>query len=140
MIILDTNVISEMSKPQPDPKVMAWLNKLDHTTTYLTAITTAELYYGIDRMPHGARRQQLEYSIGGMIERAFYNRILPFDATAAMFFGGMVAGAEKSGVKVHFPDAAIAAIARANNYATVATRDVSPFKALAIDVVNPWED
>lgn len=139
MIIIDTNVISELAKPTPDPNVVRWLDRQDHTTCYVTAITTAELSFGIDRLPHGARRQQLFMAVGGLLERAFYGRILPFDATAAEFFGSMVAEAQRTGVQVSFPDGAIAAIAKANNYAPVVTRDVTPFKAMRVDVINPWE-
>lgn len=139
MIILDTNVISETQKPQPDSRVMAWLDSLDPTSTYLTSITVAELLYGVDLMPKGKRRAALEGSVVAMIEQDFYGRILPFDATAAYHFGKMVSGANQSGVAVSFPDGAIAAIARGNNYGMIATRDVTPFRAMRLDVINPWE-
>lgn len=139
MIILDTNIISETQKPQPDPRVMAWLDGLDPTSTYLTSITVAELLYGVDLMPKGKRRAALEGSVMAIIEQDFYARILPFDVTAAYYFGSMVSDAKQAGVAVSFPDGAIAAIARGNNYAMVATRDVTPFRAMRLDIINPWD-
>jgi predicted nucleic acid-binding protein len=139
MIILDTNVISETQKPDPDPKVMAWLDSLDPTITYLTAITVAELVYGVDRLPAGKRRTTLSQAISAIVETDFYGRILPFDATAAYYFGA-VADAEKNGLAVKFADGAIAAIARANNLCPVATRDETPFAAMGVDIINPWKD
>lgn len=139
MIILDTNVVSETQKANPDPTVMAWLDQLDPGTTYLTAITVAELLFGIDLMPSGERRTKLEGSVTALIEKTFYARILPFDATAAYYFATLVAAARREGKAVSFADGAIAAIARSNNYATVATRDTAPFMAMRIDVIDPWE-
>lgn len=139
MIILDTNVISETQKPEPNPSVMAWLDSLDLSSTYLTAITVAELFYGVDQLPEGKRKSALSDGVSNLVETTFRGRILPFDATAAYYFGTMVASARKQGHTVTFPDGAIAAIARANNHAAVATRDVSPFKAMRIDIVNPWD-
>ena len=139
MIILDTNVVSETQKANPDPAVIAWLDQLDPGATYLTAITVAELLFGVDLMPFGERRTKLESSVMTLIEKKFYARVLPFDATAAYCFATLGAAAQREGKAVNFPDGAIAAIARSNNYATVATRDVSPFLAMRIDVINPWE-
>jgi len=138
MIILDTNVVSETQKPDLDPKVMAWLDTLDLSSTYLTAITVAELLFGIDRLPEGKRKAVLSDGVSHLIETTFYGRILPFDATAAHVFGAMMATARRQGQTITFPDGAIAAIARGNNHATVATRDVTPFEAMRIDVINPW--
>lgn len=138
MIILDTNVVSETQKANPDPVVMAWLDQLDPGTTYLTAITVAELLFGVDLMPMGERRAKLEGSVRALVEKTFYARILPFDAPAAYCFATLVAAARREGKTVSFPDGAIAAIARNNNYATVATRDASPFLAMRIEVIDPW--
>lgn len=138
MIILDTNVISETQKANPDPAVMAWLDQLDPGTTYLTAITVAELLFGVDLMPMGERRAMLEGAVTALVEKTFHGRILPFDATAAFYFGTIVASARREGVTVSFPDGAIGAIARSNTFATVATRDTAPFLAMRIDVIDPW--
>jgi predicted nucleic acid-binding protein len=139
MIILDTNVISETQKFNPDPRVMAWLEGLDPTTTYLTAITVAELVYSVDRLPAGKRRTTLSQAISAIVETDFYGRILPFDATAAYYFGPAAAAAEKNGLAVKFADGAIAAIARANNLCPVATRDEARFAAMGVDIINPWK-
>jgi len=139
VIILDTNIVSETQKANPDPAVMAWLDQLDPGTTYLTAITVAELLFGVDIMPMGERRAKLEGSVTALVDKTFHGRILPFDATAAHCFAALVASARRDGKAVSFPDGAIAAIARSNNYATVATRDASPFLAMRIDVIDPWK-
>lgn len=138
MIILDTNVVSELAKPSPAPEVMRWLDDLDPSTAYLTSITIAELYFGVDRLPEGARKQALAMAVNGLVEQAFRNRTLTFDRTSAACFGSMVADAQRRGVQVTFPDGAIAAIARANGSATIATRGEGPFRAMGIRVVNPW--
>ena len=140
MIILDTNVISETQKPNPDPNVMAWLDSLDPSITYLTAITVAEMVFGVDRLPAGKRRTALSQGVSAIVETDFYGRILPFDATAAYYFGPVAAAAEKGGIKVTFADGAIAAIARANNLCPVATRDEGPFLAMGVDIINPWKE
>lgn len=138
MIILDTNVISETQKPVPDERVMAWLDTLDLSSTYLTAITVAELLYGVGQLPDGRRKADLDRAVATFIGKTFYGRVLAFDAAAANFFGPMMAAARREGQTISFADGAIAAIARANKHATVATRDIGPFAALRVAVVNPW--
>ncbi len=139
MIILDTNVISETQKLNPDPNVMDWLDGLDPTTTYLTTISVAELVFGVDRLPAGKRRSSLSQGVSAIVETRFFGRILSFDATAAYYFGSLVAAAEKNGQAVGFADGAIAAISRANNLCPVATRDEAPFRAMGVDIINPWK-
>lgn len=138
MIILDTNVLSETHKPNPDSNVLAWLDTLDRTTTYMTSISVAEILFGIDVMPNGERRRSLASRAEFMIESTFRGRVLPFDATAAYGYAAIVAAAKRKGVTVSFADGAIGAIAKFNNFATVATRDTAPFLAMGIDVFNPW--
>lgn len=139
MIILDTNVISETQKPEPDPLVMDFLDSLDPTTTYLTSITVAEMLYGIDIMPSGKRKQELENSAFQIIQVLFKDRILPFDESAASHGAILAADAKRDGNKVRFADGQIAGIARANMTAKVATRDVRPFQAMGVNVINPWK-
>ncbi|RCS21663.1 type II toxin-antitoxin system VapC family toxin [Phyllobacterium salinisoli] len=139
MIIIDTHIISETQKPEPDSAVMDWLNNLDRTTTYITAITVGELLFGIDKMPKGKRQEQLNDAITAIVEQDFYGRILPYDATAAYFYAAAAGAAMRRGLSVSFADGAIAGIARANNLATVATRDEAPFRAMGVTVINPWD-
>ncbi len=139
MIILDTNIISELQKPAPNKNVIAWLDKQEPTNLYLTALTAAELMYGAFSAPTGRRAAELQDAVAHIIEDQFRGRILPFDATAAHYYGMRMAGCKQSGLAVGQADGQIAAIAIANNLADVATRDVSPFKAFRLRVINPFE-
>jgi len=138
MIILDTDVIAEMQKVDPDPNVIAWLDTLDSTTTYITAITVTELLLRIERLPSGKRRTALAEAVDRVINSDFKARILAFDATSASIFGHLVAAAEGSGFAVGFSNGAVAAIARANKFCTVATRNETAFAAMRIETINPW--
>lgn len=138
MIILDTNVISELQKPAPSENVIAWLDAQDPTNLYLTSVTVGELWYGIYSMPNGARFERLKSAIAALVEDDFKDRILSYDATAADYFGMRVGGARQAGKTIGLADGQIAAIAIANNLAPVATRDSKPFEMLNVDVIDPW--
>ena len=138
MIILDTNVVSETMKPVPEPRVIDWLNRQELSTLHLTTVSLAELRFGMARLEPGRRRDDFELRLERMLTEVFPGRVLGFDAAAANAFGALVALAERHGRTVSFLDGAIAAIAAANGY-PVATRDVAPFIAMGVDVVDPWE-
>lgn len=140
MIIVDTNVISEMQRPEPNPAVIAWLDRQEPTNLYLTAVTAAELMFGAFSVPAGRRAMQLQDAVSHLIEDQFRGRILPFDATAAYYYGMRMAACRKSGQAIGIADGQIGAIAIANNRAAVATRDVAPFEALGLDVINPFSE
>lgn len=137
MIILDTNVISETQRPNPNPNVMAFLESLDPSTTYITAISVAELLYGIDIMPTGKRKKALEDSVFELTKTVFKDRILPFDFDAASHYAIRAAAAKREGNAVSFADGMIAGIVR-HHVATIATRDTAPFEAMNVQVINPW--
>lgn len=139
MIILDTNVISETQKAAPDPSVMSYLDGCDPTITYITTITVSEMLYGIDILPAGRRKTELETSTFKLFNDLFKDRILSFDFSAASHHAILAADARRSGNAVSLADGMIAGIARANFAPTLATRDTAPFKAMGISVVNPWE-
>lgn len=139
MIILDTNVISELQKPTPNPNVVAWLDNQEPTNLYLTAITAAELMFGAHCLPDGKRAAYLQDAVAHIIEDQFRGRILPFDATAAYYYGMRMAVVRREGISVGYADGQIASIAVANNIAPIATRDTAPFEAFRLDVINPWE-
>ena len=139
MIILDTNVISELQRPEPNAGVITWLDRQEPTNLYLTSITVAELMFGANSLPDGRRASQLRDAVAHVIEDQFRGRILPFDATAAFYYGTRMAACRKAGRAIGIADGQIAAIAIANNLAPVATRDVSPFEAFRLDVINPFE-
>lgn len=136
MIVLDTNVISEPLKPSPDPRVVQWLDTQAVETLYLTAISYSELLVGIEMLPAGRRKNTLAGSVAALLDRIFGERILAFDRLAASKYAAIYARTRKSG-PIPISDAQIAAIASAHGF-SVATRDVRPFRAAGLSVINPW--
>ena len=137
MIILDTNVVSEPLRPEPDPAVLVWLDAQEPHTLYITAVSMAELLAGVGALPKGKRREALAQALKVQIESLFEGRILPFDSAAAKAFALSIVGAQAKGNTIHFADCAIAAIARAHGY-ILATRNVGDFKGTGVEVLNPW--
>jgi predicted nucleic acid-binding protein len=137
MILLDTNVLSEVWKPQPHPGVLAWLDDQVVDTLYLSAITVAELSLGVATMPEGRRRGVLTERLDHDILPMFADRVLPFDLDAARAYASLMARARVAGASISNSDGFIAAIAAARGYA-VATRDVVPFATAGVAVINPW--
>ena len=140
MIILDTNVISELQKPKPNLNVVKWLDQQEPTNLYLTSITAAELRFGAFCLPDGNRATKLQDAITHIIEDQFRGRILPFDAKASYFYGMRMAAARSQGTAIGMADGQIAAIAISNNMAPIATRDTAPFEIFRLDVINPFLD
>ena len=136
MIILDTNVISEIYKPVPEIHVVEWLDRQEPETLYISAVTQAELKYGVYRLSHGKRREALFSSILKTLA-LFEDRILPFDIAGADQLALLAAEAEKKGTHAEAPDAYIAATALAKGFA-VATRNTRHFEPLGVVVINPW--
>lgn len=136
MIVLDTNVVSEAMKPRPDPNVQAWLNEQVAETLYVSAVTLAELLFGIGAMPAGRRRNLMAETLDGLLE-LFGERVLAFDTEAARCYAEMAVKARNAGKGLPTPDGYIAGIAAARGF-IVATRDASPFEAAGVDFVNPW--
>ncbi len=137
MIILDTNVVSEPLKLEPNPAVLNWLDAHDPATFYITAINLAELMAGVEIMPSGRRREALAQALTRQVTALFEGRILDFDAKAAEAFAKTTAGAQAQGNPIGFADCAIAAIARAKGFA-VATRNVRDFRGTDVEVIDPW--
>ena len=138
MILLDTNVVSEISKPRPNSRMMAWLDRHPQQTLYLNAICVAELLEGLAVLPAGKRKLELSATMEEILA-AFVNPILPFDHEAAKAYAVLYAQANAKRYTLPFADAQIAAIAMVHGYA-VATRDVKPFRAAGVAVINPWEE
>jgi toxin FitB len=136
MILLDTNVLSEVMRPQPEAAVMRWIDYQNLETLFISSITVAEQLYGIGSMPLGRRKDRLVGAVEGMIA-AFEQRILPFDFKAARCYSGLAVEARQSGKGFPAPDGYIAAIAVAQGFA-VATRDASAFIAAGVAVIDPW--
>lgn len=137
MILLDTNVISEPLKPKADPSALAWLDAQLAETLHLSTISLAELRYGVSALPHGKRKEGLRLALEGRLLSLFSRRILSFDVAAAEAYGPLRARARAVGKAIGPTDGYIAAIAAAHGL-TVATRDIGPFEAAGVPVVNPW--
>jgi toxin FitB len=136
MIILDTNVISEMMRPQPASSLRSWLNAQNAETLFITSITVAELRFGVGCLPEGRRRQHLASALDAMFAM-FGDRVLAFDAAAASVYADRAVMARFAGKGLSLPDGYIAAIAASRQW-LVATRDTAPYEAAAVRVVNPW--
>ena len=139
MILIDTNVISEPLRANPEPKVVDWLDSQALETLYLSVITVGELRYGVARLPEGKRRDILQDRLETQVIPAFTRRILAFDLPATQAYADLMSKAQSAGLAIGMADGYIASIATVNGV-TVATRDVAPFKAAGVSVINPWSD
>jgi predicted nucleic acid-binding protein len=137
MIVLDTNVISELWKIEPDANVLAWIDAQMVETLYLSTITIAELRFGLASMPDGKRRTIFQDRLEREVLGAFTGRILSFDLDASNSYALLMAGAKQAGKAIGKADGYIAATAAARGM-IVATRDTSPFEAAGLGVINPW--
>lgn len=138
MIILDTNLISEPAKPEPNQSVIDWLNAQSLEMLFVTATSLAELFVGIANLPDGRRKTEVHQRMSELVEVFFGSRVLPFDRNAAETYASLMAQAARKGRAISFADGQIAAIAKVHGFA-VATRDTSPFEAAGIPVINPWK-
>ncbi len=138
MIVLDTNVISELWKIDPNPDVLAWIDAQAIETLYLSVITVAELRYGLATMCEGKRRTIYQDRLEREVLPAFTARVLPFDLDASQAYASLMARARAAGNAIGMADGYIAAIANTHGF-TVAARDVAPFQAAGLKVTNPWE-
>jgi toxin FitB len=139
MIVLDTNVLSELMRSQPDKFVSQWIGKRKATILFITALTKAEILYGLELLSEGKRRNVLTETAQSMFDLDFAGRILPFDAEAAKQFAAIASHRRTLGRPISQIDAQIAAITRSHN-ATLATRNISDFEECGIVIVNPWEE
>ncbi len=137
MILLDTNVVSEVMLPRPESRVTAWLDAQPLATLYLSAITVAELRSGVARLPAGRRRNELSDKLEKGTLPAFAGRVRPFDLDCTRAYAALVARVWASGTPITPADAYIAAVALTNGF-RLATRDTRPFVAAGVDVINPW--
>jgi predicted nucleic acid-binding protein len=138
VIILDTNVISELARQVPDTGVLAWLDSLEISEVATTAVTAAELRYGVARLPDGHRKRELTVMIRGILTEDFYGRVLPFDERASARYADLVTGRERIGRPIGVADAMIAAICR-DSGATLATRNAADFEETGIELIDPWK-
>lgn len=137
MIVLDTNIVSELLKPAPERQVENWLAAQDGGKVFLTTVTEAELLYGVAILPEGKRQAALAEAVRGVLDEDFRDRILPFDSPAARAYAAISADRRAAGRPISQLDCQIAAIARARS-AAVATRNAKDFEGCGIVVIDPW--
>ena len=137
MILLDTNILSELMRAVPEVAVEQWLAGQPAASVFISAITEAELRYGLALMAPGKRRSALAVEIENMLGEDFSGRILPFDSPAAVAFAEIAAERRQAGRPISQADAQIAAIARSRG-AALATRNVPDFEGCGVEIINPW--
>jgi predicted nucleic acid-binding protein len=138
MIVLDTNIISELLRPAPNKQVEAWLSAQDGENVYFTTVGEAELQYGLALLPAGKRRNALSKAVEEILDEDFQDRILAFDRAAARAYAVIAAARRAAGRPISQFDCQIAAITRANE-AVLATRNTADFKGCGIRLIDPWK-
>lgn len=138
MIVLDTNVLSELMRANPDETVRSWVAAATPEGLFTTAVTRAEILFGLALLPVGRRRSDLSAAANRMFSVVFSDRVLPFDSAAAEEYAFIASGTQKSGRMVQQFDVQIAAIVRAHR-AGLATRNIKDFVDTGIQLINPWE-
>ena len=139
MLVFDTNVLSELMRPAPNTAITSWVAEQATSSLHLTAVSEAELRYGLAIMSPGRRRDGLAHGLERMLRTGFANRVLPFDSAAASSYAEIAAARRAIGRPMPEADCQIAAIARSCDM-TVVTRNVRDFADAGIDVINPWTD
>ncbi|MGA2878107.1 MAG: type II toxin-antitoxin system VapC family toxin [Bryobacteraceae bacterium] len=137
MTILDTNVVSEMLKPAPSDIVLRWMALQEPFSVFTTAITQAEMLYGVEALAAGKRRQRLAEVVEEIFAEDFQGRILPFDQESAREFARIAGSRKAAGRPISQLDAMIAGIARSRS-AALATRNTGDFEHCGIRLINPW--
>ena len=138
MIILDTNVLSALMRPEPEVGVLNWLDHQPESSIWTTTITLMEIRYGLKSMPAGRRREQMTQELEAVLREEIEGRCLSFDLAAAEQAAELMAFRRHKGRPVELRDTMIAGIALATR-ATLATRNTAHFADLSVPVVNPWE-
>lgn len=137
MIVVDTNVLSELMREKPEERVLAWIDRQAGGSLFTTAVTEAEIRYGLALLPSGRRRSLLMQAADAAFGELFQGRVLPFDREASSFYATIAATRRASGRPISQFDCQIAAICRAKG-AKLATRNMSDFIGCGIDLVDPW--
>lgn len=137
MIVLDTNVLSEALKPSPDDAVLRWLAAQNRESVFTTAVTQAEILYGVELLPSGKRQGRLHAAVERLFVDEFPERVLPFDSESALAYPKIVARRARLGRPISQFDALIAAICQSRN-ATLATRNRHDFEDCGLTLINPW--
>lgn len=138
MIVLDTNVLSELLRTVPEAAVVRWTASQPLNTLFTTTVTQAEMLYGVKLLPAGQRRQQLEEAVATLFAEDFVGRVLSFDGEAAAVYARIAAERKRTGRPISQFDAQIAAIAQSRG-GHLATRNVDDFEGCGLYIVNPWQ-
>jgi predicted nucleic acid-binding protein len=138
LVVLDSNVVSELMRTAPEPEVLAWVDRQDAARVCTTSVTVAEVRYGIARLPSG-RRQEALWAAADDVFTVFADRVLPFDATAAVHYADVVVERERAGAPISALDAQIAAVCRVHA-AALATRNTADFDGLGLELTDPWSN
>jgi len=139
LILLDTTVISELARKQPNPAVLRWAATMLPARLCTTAITESELRFGLAIMARGRRQAELAMAVEGIFQRVVSGRVLSFDRAAARAYAEFGAARQRAGRRVGTADLQIAAIARARNVEAIATRNTPDFDGCGIPLINPWQ-
>ena len=137
MLILDTNVLSELMRPRPEPAVLDWCRARPLSDMATTAVTLAEIQRGLARLPIGRRRRDLEVTLNGLMAHGFAKRIFDFDAAAAEVYGDLVVARERVGRRLAGFDGLVLAIAKSRG-CPIATRNTTNFEGCGVPLMNPW--
>ncbi|TCT07405.1 type II toxin-antitoxin system VapC family toxin [Paralcaligenes ureilyticus] len=138
MIVLDTNVLSELMRPQPARQVLRWIDAQPPRDLFTTSISMAEMLHGATRLPDGKRKAALQQAVTAMFEEDFFESVLAFDSSAATAYAVIVSQRERLGKPINLADAQIAAICLTRK-AVLATRNTKDFKNLDLPLINPWD-
>jgi toxin FitB len=138
VILLDTNVVSELMKPDVDAAVAAFIASKLIAELFLPSLVVAEIRYGIGRLPAGRRRDELEQDFEAFLQAGFASRILPFDAACAQGYATARIAREQAGRPVQIQDALIGGVALVHG-APLATRNIADFEGYGLSLINPWE-
>ena len=138
MIILDTNIISELMQAEPNPKVFEWLDGVPSESAWITSISVFELRYGIEQLATGRQRQRLQDAFSRVVDIDFHDRILPLDYDSAMATALIAAERKRFGRPAELRDTLIAGIVVSRRAELFATRNIRHFQDLDVRVINPW--
>jgi len=137
VIVLDTNVVSEVMKSSPAARVTRWLASHARSTIFTTSVTQAEIFFGLEIMPHGRKRDALYNAATSMFRNQFADHVLAFDGDASHIFAMIAAARRRAGQPIGQFDCQIAAIARSHG-AAIATRDLRDFADYGVQLIDPW--
>ena len=137
MILIDTNVVSELMRSAPEPAVVRWMNHQPSSLLYLAAVSIAEIKHGIRILPRGHRRDDLQHRFDRFVSSGFAERVLDFDWGAASIYGEIMGSRREIGRPMSVVDGQIAAVARARR-CQLATRNITDFEACGLELIDPW--